>query len=205
MHYVAVNHEGVKAFLRAVAANAVGQAITLAAVGVRVNSIRMPNMSGKARCRLVLPNGAWVNGLTPAHNKQIRPAQFLELTCCQISGAVAEYVLDAFDHYGNLGLEDIEGSYEFISTYESTRNVRSDRVLAGCSYVVERLLGQHCEIAEAMAEQLFKQGSLCQQEMAHYLSGVRKETLGKQVLAAFRESWIQEEADRVCRRFISSG
>lgn len=205
MDYVAVNQEGVKDFLKAVAANAVGRAITLAAVGVSVNSMKMPNMSAKARCCLVLPRDAWVNSLTWVQKQHIRQERFLELTCCQISGAVAEYVFDAFDHYGNLGLEDIEGSHELLSSYEATHNIRRDWVLAGCTHVVERLLGQHFEMAEAMGERLLKQGSLCQPEMEYYLSGVRTEALGRQVLAAFDEPWIEKEAVRVQRMFIGNG
>jgi hypothetical protein len=204
IHYVAVNQEGVKAFLKAIAVNAVGQAITLAAVGVKVKSISMPNMSGKARCRLALPKNAWVNDLTWVQNEKVSQARFLEITCWQISGAVAEHCFDAFDHYGNLGLEDIEGSYKFLSSYEASHDVQSDKVLAGCTYAVELLLSQHCEMAEAMAEKLFNQGSLCGQELNIYLSCVHKEALGKQVLAALQEPWIEEEAERVHRMFIGS-
>ncbi len=199
MHYIAVDDKEVKAFLKEIAVNAVGQAITLAAVGVKVKLMSMPNMSIKARCRLVLPQGAWVQ------KESVREARLLEVICCQISGAVAEILFCESDHYGNLGLEDIEGSYDSLSAYESGYNVPADKVLAGCTFVVERLLGQHCEVAKAMTEQLFRQGSLCEQEMKPYLSAVRREALGKPVLAVFQESWIEDEAERVHRMFIGGG
>lgn len=82
--------------------------------------------------------------------------------------------------------------------------ITADRVLAGCTVVVEQLLNQHYEVAETMAEQLSRQGSLCEKEMKHHLSGVHKETLGRQVLAAFQEPWIEDEAERVHRLFIGS-
>lgn len=198
MHYVALNRKEVQPFLKAIAVNAVGQAITLAAVGIKVKSMTMPDMSTKARCRLALPKGAWV------HNENVSQARFLEMTCWQISGAVAEYVFDEFDHYSSLGLEDIEGSYAFLSAYESSHNIPADRVLAGCTVVVEQLLNQHYEVAESMTEQLFKQGSLCEQEMTRHLSGVSKAAIGKQVLAAFQEPWIEEEAERAHRMFIGT-
>ncbi len=205
LHYITVNDQGVKAFLKAIAVNAVGQAITLAAVGVKVKSMSMPNMSMTARCRLVLPKGAWVNDLSWVHHENVSQARFLEVICWQISGAVAEFFFNDSDHYGNLGLEDIEGSYTLLSAYESGHNVPAGSVLAGCTVVVERLLGQHYEVAEAMTEQLFRQGSLCEQEMKRYLSGVSREALGKQALAWFQESWIEDEAERVQRMFIGSG
>lgn len=204
MHYIAVDDKGVKAFLRAIAVNAVGQTITLAAVGIKVKSMSMPNMSGKARCRWVLPKGAWVTDLTCVRNEGVRRTRFLEATCLQISGAVAEFLFDESDHYGNLGFEDIEGSYDFLSAYESRYHVPTDRVLAGCTIVVERLLGQHYEVAESMTEQLFRQGNLSEKEMTRYLSGVRREALGTQVSAVFQEPWIEDEAERVHRMFIGS-
>ena len=204
MHYVALNRKEVESFLKAIAVNAVGQAITLAALGIKVKSITMPDMSTKARCRLALQKGAWVNDLSCVHNENVSQARFLEMTCAQISGAVAEYVFDEFDYYGNLGLEDIEGSYAFLSAYESSHNIPADRVLAGCTVVVEQLLNQNYEAAETMAKQLSRQGSLCEKEMKHHLSGVLKETLGKQVLAAIHEPWIEGEAERVHQMFIGN-
>lgn len=100
MHYVAFNRTEVEAFLKAIAVNAVGQAITLAAIGIKVKSMTMPNMSTKARCRLALPKGAWVNDLSWVPKEIVGQARFLEMTCSHISGAVAEYVFDEFDHYG---------------------------------------------------------------------------------------------------------
>ncbi len=202
--YVVINDIGVKDFLKAIAVNAVGQAITLAALGITVKAMIMPNMSGEARCRLELPKGAWVNNLKWMHNDNKRQTQFLEVICWQISGAAAEFSFDESEHYGNLGLGDIEGSYEYLSAYASSHNISWEQVLAGCTIVVQRLFGQHFGEAEAMAEHLFVQGSLCQKEINHYLSCVRKEELGKQVMLALQEPWIEDEADRVFRMFIGS-
>jgi hypothetical protein len=203
-HYVAVNQEGVKAFLKAIAVNAVGQAIALAAVAIRVKAMIMPNMSREARCKLLLPKGAWVNNPKWMQNVNKRQAQFLEVTCWQISGAVAEFSFDESDYYGNLGLGDIQGSYAYLSAYESAHDIRHDRVLGGCTVVVERLFSKYYEVAETMAAHLAAQGSLDELEIARYLSGVPKEELGKQVLAVFQEPWLEDEAERVQRMFIGS-
>lgn len=203
--YIAVKEQGMRSFLIAIAVNAVGQAITLAAIGVKLKALTMPDCSMKARCRLTLPTGAMVSrlNLTPQGNPS--PARLLEATCCQISGAVAEFALDESEHYGNLGLEDIEESYGALAAYASRFNVPEHQVLAGCCVVVERLLDQHWRMAVKMAAQLFRQGHLCEAEMKRYLSRVRKEALGEQVLAAFQEPWIADEVDRVQRMFIGSG
>jgi hypothetical protein len=92
------------------------------------------------------------NNLKWMHNESKRQAQFLEITCWKISGAVAEFFFDEYDYYGNLGLGDIEGSYDYLSAYESSHNIRHDRVLAGCTVVVEQLLSKHREVAEAMLD-----------------------------------------------------
>jgi len=202
--YVTVDEEGVKDFLKAIAVNGVGQAITLEALGITVKAMIMPNMTREARCMLVLPKGAWVNNLKWMHNENRRQAHFLEMTCWKISGAVAEFFFDEYDYYGNLGLGDIEGSYDYLSAYESSHNIRHDRVLAGCTVVVEQLLSKHREVAEAMMDHLSKQGNLSELEIGRYLVGVRKDELGKQVLAVFQEPWLEDEAERVQRMFIGS-
>ena len=165
----------------------------------------MPNMSREPRCKLVLPKNAWVNSLKWMDDEKRRQARFLEMTCWQISGAVAELTFDESEHFGSLGLEDIEGSYKFLSAYESAHSVRGDYVLGGCTFVVERLLSKHFEVAEAMAAHLAAQGSLDELEIARYLSGVPKEELGQQAMAVFQEPWIEDEADRVHRMFIGLG
>ncbi|MBU0753280.1 MAG: hypothetical protein KJ787_10775 [Gammaproteobacteria bacterium] len=204
MGYVAVNQEGVKDFLKAIAINGVVQAITLAAVGIKVKAMIMPNMSRAARCHLALPKAAWVNNLKWMQNESRRQARYLEVVCWKISGAVAEFAFDEYDHYGSLGLGDIEGSYDFLSAYEAAHNVSSSRILAGCTVVVERLFGQHFDVTGEMAEHLFKQGNLAEPEINRYLSGVQTEELGQQVLATLPEPWIDDEAERVHRMFIGS-
>jgi hypothetical protein len=204
MHYVSIDDTGVRAFLKAIAVNAVGQAITLAALGIKPKAMTMPNMSIEPRCRLVLPKGAWVDNLKCMQNAKTRQVRYLEVICWQISGTVAEFAFDEFDYYGNLGLGDIEDSYRFLAAYESVHNVPQARVLAGCTVVVEHLLAQHYEVAEPMVEHLSTQGNLCQREVCRYLSGVQKEALGKQVLLAFQEPWIEDEAERVHRMFVGS-
>ncbi len=205
MPYVTIDQAGVNSFLKAIAVSAVGQAIILAALGIKVMAIIMPNMSGEPRCKLVLPKGAWVNNLKWKHNVHKRQAQFLEMTCWQISGAVAEFSFDESEHYGSLGLEDIEGSYKFLSAYESAHNIRHDYVLGGCTFVVGRLLGKYFEVAEAMVAHLSTHGSLNEEEIARYLSCVRVEELGQQAMAVFQEPWIEDEAERVHRMFIGVG
>ncbi len=204
MPYVAIDEKRVQSFLKAIAANGVGQAITLAAIGVTPKAMMMPNMSLEPKCILDLPAGAWLNNLKWVDNGLTRQAQYLEVICWQISGAVAEFSFDQSDYYGNLGLSDIEGSYNLLSAYESSHHVPGEQVLAGCSIVVERLLEQHYDLGETMVETLFKQGDLSAQQTRKYLLNVRLEDLGKQVLAALQEPWIGEEADRVHRMFIGS-
>ena len=204
MPCITINQTGIEAFLRAIAVNAVGQAITLAAIGIKVTAMIMPNMSQEPRCQLTLPKGAWVNSLNCMENEKKRQTRFLEMICWQISGAVAEFAFDKSDYYGNLGLEDIEGSYEFLSAYEAGHSIPGNRVLAGCTVVVERLLGHHYEVAEAMAEHLATHGRLDEREIARYLSCVPVEYLGQQALASFQEPWIEDETERVFRMFIAS-
>lgn len=203
--YVTIDQAGVNSFLKAIAVSAVGQAIILAALGIKVVAMSMPNMSREPRCKLVLPKGAWVSNLKWMQDENKRQARFLEMICWLISGPVAEFSFDESDHYGDLGLEDIEGSYRFLSAYESAHNVRHDYVLGGCNFVVERLLGQYYEVAEAMVAHLSAHGSLDEKEIAGYLSCVRVEALGQQAMVAFQEPWIEDEADRVHRMFIGVG
>lgn len=205
MPYVTIDQAGVNSFLMAIAFSAVGQAIILAALGIKVLAMIMPNMSREPRCKLVLPKNAWVNNLKWMHNEHKRQAQFLEMICWQISGAVAEFAFDESEHFGSLGLEDIEGSYKFTSAYETSHNIRHDYVLAGCNFVVGRLLGQHYEVAEAMVAHLSAHGSLNEEEIAGYLSCVSVEELGQQAMAVFQEPWIEDEAERVQRMFIGVG
>jgi hypothetical protein len=202
MEYVAINESGVKAFLKAIAVNGAGQVVTLAALGIKTKAMIMPNMSIEPRCTLSLPKGAWVNNLNWLHNEKIRQTRYLEVTCWQISGAVAEFAFDESDHFGNLGLGDIEDSYRSLSAYEATYKIPQARVLAGCTVVVERLFAQHYDVVEEMAAHLFQQGRLDQQEISRHLAGVQKNPLGKQVLASFQEPWIEEETERVFRMFI---
>jgi hypothetical protein len=117
---------GVKAFLKAIAVNGAGQAVTLAALGIKTKAMVMPNMSIEPRCTLTLPKGAWVNDLNWLHSDKIRQARYLEVTCWQISGAVAEFAFDESDHYGNLGLGDIEG-FVSLSLRPMRRLTRSRR------------------------------------------------------------------------------
>ncbi len=205
MPYVAINEQRVQEFLRAIAVNGVGQAITLAAIGITPTAMVMPNMSIEPKCSLKLPDDAWLKNLKWVDNGQTRQAQYLEVICWHISGAVAEFAFDESDYYGNLGLGDIEGSYNLLSAYESSHNAPpGDQILAGCTIVVERLLEQHYDLGETMVETLFKQGDLSAQQIRKYLSNVRIEDLGKQVLAVLQEPWIGKEADRVHRMFIGS-
>jgi hypothetical protein len=203
--YVTIDQAGVNSFLKAIAVSAVGQAIILAALGIEVVAMIMPNMSREPRCKLVLPKNAWVNNLKWMNDEKRRQARFLEMTCWQISGAVAEFTFDESEHYGSLGLEDIEGSYKFTSAYETSHNIPRNQVLAGCNFVVGRLLGQHYEVAEAMVAHLASHGSMNEEEAARYLSCVRVEELGQQAMAAFQEPWIEDETDRVERMFIGVG
>jgi hypothetical protein len=203
--YVAVNQKGVSSLLKAIAFNGVGQAIVLAALGILAKSMTMPNMSREPRCTLVLPKNAWVNNLKWMHNQHMRQTLLLEIICWLISGAVAEFAFDESDHYGNLGLEGVEGSYKFLSAYESAHNVRHDYALGGCTFVVERLLSKHFEVAAAMAAHLAAKGSLNEEEIARYLSCVGVEALGQQAMATFEEPWIEDEADRVSRMLIGVG
>lgn len=202
MPYVAVNQKGVSSFLKAIAVNGVGQAITLAALGIKAKAMIMPNMSREPRCQLVIPNGAWVNSLKWMNNEKKRQTRFLEVTCWQISGAVAEFTFDESDHYGNLGLGDIEDSYRFLEAYESAHQVPQASVLAGCTVVVERFFVQHYDAMDEMATHLFEQGHLDQHEIDQHLASVLKVNLGQQAMAAFQEPWIEGEADRVHRMFI---
>jgi hypothetical protein len=59
--YVSIDQEGVKGFLKAIAVNPVGQAITLAVLGIKATAMIMQNMSIEPRCRLALPNRVWVS------------------------------------------------------------------------------------------------------------------------------------------------
>ena len=204
LHVMTVDQPKLKSHLKAVAVNAVGQAITLAVLGTKIKSMTMPSMSSEAKCILVIPDTAPANGLMPGADGSTHQAQLLESICVQISGAVAEYCFDEFEHYGNLGLENIEGSYEYLSAYESEYNAGTNIVLAGCTYVLELLFSQHYVTAEAMAEQLVQEGSISENDMARYLSGISHEALGIQVLAALQEPWIEGEADRVHRIFIGN-
>ena len=205
MSYVAIDNKGVNDFLKAIAFNGVGQAIVLAALGILAKAMIMPNMSREPRCKLILTKGAWVNSLKWMHNEKKRQARFLEMICWLISGAVAEFTYDESEHYGSLGLEDVEGSYKYLSAYESAHNIRHDYVLGGCTFVVGRLLSQYFEVAEAMVAHLRTHGSLNEEEIARYLSCVRVEELGQQAMATFEETWIEDEADRVHRMFIGVG
>jgi len=202
MSYVAINHDGVRRYLRAIAANAVGRAITLAAIGATPKELVMPNMSEPARCGIVLPERAWVNNLDWVANPRKSQARYLEVICCQISGAVAENFFDEFDYYGNLGLGDIEGSYDLLSAYESVHGVPNHLVFGAANFVLECLLDQHFETAEDMIDCLHRQGRLYGRELKRYLGNVRKEELGQQVLAALQEPWIEDEAERAHRQFI---
>ncbi len=204
MPFVSVDHIGVQTFLKSIATNAVGKVITLEAMGIRPLAMVMPNMSIEPRCQVKLPKNAWLNNMAWMQNKKLRQGRYLEVICWQISGAVAESALDQFDHYGDLGLGDIEDSFEFLAAYESAHNVPSDWTLAGCVLVIERLLGKYYDIAEAMAEHLFQQGGLTTHELNRYLSCIGKEELGNQVLAVLQEPWIEESAERVHRQFIGS-
>lgn len=205
MEYVAINEKELKSFLKAIAVNAIGQVITLAALGIKAKAIMMPNMSIEPRCRLELPKAAWVNNLDWLPNEKIRQVRYLEVICWQISGAVAEIFFDESDHYSNLRLGDIEGSYKLLSAYASSHNVPSDQLLAGCTIAVERLLEKHYDLAATMGSFLFKQGDLSTQQIRQFLSDVREEELGNQVLAVIQEPWIEDEADRVHRMFIGVG
>jgi hypothetical protein len=204
MHAIAVNHASLASHLKAIAVNAVGQAITLAVLGTKVKSMTMPNMSSEAKCMLVIPDTAPANGLMPGADGSTLQAQLLDLICVQISGAVAEYCFDEFDHYGNLGLKDIEGSYGYLSAFKSQYNAGTNIVLAGCTIALEQMFNQHYETAEAMAKQLAQDGSISEPDMARYLSDISPEDLGVQVLAALQEPWIENEAERVHRIFIGS-
>lgn len=204
MSYVGINHDGVRRYLRAIATNAVGRAITLAAIGATPKELVMPNMSEPARCRIVLPESAWVNNLDWVANPRKSQARYLEMICWQISGAVAENFFDEFDYYGNLGLGDIEGSYDLLSAYESVHGVPYHLVLGAANFVLERLLGQHFKTAEDMIDCLHEQGRLQGHELKHYLENVAKEGIGQQVLAALQEPWIEDEAERAVRAFIGS-
>jgi hypothetical protein len=204
MHVMAVSQPALQSHLKAIAVNGVGQAIALAAAGKKVKFMSMPCMSDEAKCGLVLPKTASKYGSMPCANGSTHQEQLLELICLQISGAVAECCFDEFEHYGNLGLRDIEGSYEYLSAYESQYNVGTNIVLAACTIVLEQLLNQHSETTETMAKQLAQEGSISENDMARYLSGVSHEALGMQVLTALQEPWIEDEAERIHHVFIGS-
>lgn len=204
LHVMTVDQPKLKSHLTAIAVNGVGQAITLAALGIKVKFMTMPNISSEAKCGLVIPNTAPANGLMPGANGSTHQEQLLELICLQISGAVAEHCFDEFEHYGNLGLENIEGSFEYLTAYELEYNAGTNIAFAGCTNVLELLFNQHYETAEAMAEKLAQDGSISENDMARYLSGVSPEALGKLVLAALQEPGIEDDAERVHRIFIGS-
>jgi hypothetical protein len=189
-------------FQKAIATLAVGRAIVLAATGMRGISITMPTLHDNPRCIVTLPRGGYFCGGLSVMDIDQHPEKFLEYICYQIGGAVALFALDKDDYYGEIGLNDIEGTFADLATFEAAHKVNEGNVLAGCTVVTERILGRNSEVAEEMIDHLLERGRLCCEDMHAFLSRVHREEIGGQVLATFEEPWIGDEADRVRRMFI---
>ncbi|MBE7422832.1 MAG: hypothetical protein HS110_10465 [Zoogloeaceae bacterium] len=200
--YIIIDRGGMLSFMRAIATNAVGQAITLAAIGAAPKDLVMPNMGVPARCRITLHAHAWVNNLKWVDGSKRSQERYLEIICRQISGPVAEHIFDDLDHYGSLGLADIQGADELMSAYESTHGVSSYYVLGAATCILEGLLSQHYEIAIDMIDHLHQHGRLNGRDLKNYLGNVGKEKLGDQVLAALQNPSIEADAHRAERLFI---
>ncbi|MGV8991281.1 MAG: hypothetical protein ACOH1Q_07745 [Thiobacillus sp.] len=205
-YYMSQNNIGeLRSFQAAIAAHAVARTIVLAATGIIVTAITMPDMDMEPHCVFEMPKSNWLYGSGPPL-KQVSncPERFLEYICYTEAGAVA--VCDSYDgdYYDDLILGDIEDTFDYLQAFEKAHGVRESIVLAGCTYVTEILCGQYHDLAQTMQEHLLKQWSLCRHDTSTYLSQVRQENLGKKVLATFKEPWINDYADEAHRRYVGS-
>lgn len=186
-------------FQRAIAVHAVGKAIALTALGCRPTGIVMPTPSQPPCCEISFP--ARNRALGTRLDEECR---LLETLFIQVSGALALVYLNDRDCLGEIGLADIEATYDDVDAFATANDADPWHVLSACDYVFGQLMSRHIETLENFIQKLLSYKQLYECEVYPYLYRIPKTKVGITIAAAWRAPWIGDYAESVQRQFIGS-
>jgi hypothetical protein len=188
-------------FQQAIAIHAVGKSVALSALGYRPTRIVMPGPTKPPYCDIRTPMG---NGARGRLNKRGREHGQLESIFLKVAGPAALVYMNDRDYFGEIGLGDIESTYDQIDVVAAEHDLEPAHVLGACEFAFGHVASKHLDMMFSFTDEILSSRHLDQCEICRFLGSVNKTDVGHMIAAAAREPWISDYSDEVHKGFIGN-